>query len=291
MKMLNKIFRRIGITIENWVEECKLLWYSILNSFGAFDDSDQIGKIKFNREWEYRINRVIGSNWNETISRSQNAGVIKDGYQMMHNNLKVLTGAYYGLPIAKMLYLNRGVHEPEEEKIFGDILELLHPGSVMLEMGAHWSFYSMWFLISNKGGKAYMIEPDPKFLEVGKKNFQMNGLNGTFDKFFMGSKVGVSEADNVMSLDGYMALRNIERLEIAHADIQGFEMEMLIGAANALDNKLIDYFFISTHTNELHNMCVLHLKSKGYKILYSFDLDKISSFDGLIVATCITSRS
>lgn len=136
-----------------------------------------------------------------------------------------------------------------------------------------------------------MIEPDPKFLEVGKKNFLANSLEGTFDNFFISSKVGGGDTGTIISLDGYMALRNIERLEIAHADIQGFEMEMLAGAEHALDNRLIDYFFISTHTNELHARCESHLKSRGYKILYSFDLDKISSFDGLIVATGIMGRS
>lgn len=287
MTIVKKIFRRVGLTLKHWIENSRLLWYSCLSSFGAYDNNNKVASTKFSSEWEFRIERVVASEWNRAIVRVQDAGLIKDGYQIMHNNLRVLTGAYYGLPIAKMLYLNKGVHEPEEEKIFGDILKLLQPGSTMLEMGAHWSFYSMWFLKSNTGGKAYMIEPEPKFLEVGKRNFLMNGLVGTFDEFFLGSHSEISKARKVISLDDYMALRGIARLEIAHADIQGFEMEMLVGAAVALNNKLIDYFFISTHTNELHANCISHLRSKGYEILYSFDLDTISSFDGLIVATSI----
>ena len=88
----------------------------------------------------------------------------------------------------------------------------------------------------------------------------------------------------MISLDDYINKKSIGNINIAHADIQGYEMEMLEGASAVLKSRQIDYFFISTHTNMLHYECVDFLKQAGYEILFHLDMDHVSSFDGFIIA-------
>ncbi len=85
-------------------------------------------------------------------------------------------------------------------------------------------------------------------------------------------------------MDDYIEQKGIKHINIAHADIQGYEMELLQGATKCLENKMADYFFVSTHTNELHSSCIDFLKNYGYKIVFDVDLDKAASFDGFILA-------
>jgi hypothetical protein len=279
MKLVGKIMRRL----EKYCGKWRLQWLNVLLKRGKYDNNDTVARLQFDAEWESRIQKVILAGCNASIPRVANAGRIHNGFQTMHNGLEISTGDYYGLPIAKMLYLNKGVHEPEEEKIFQSILAKLPANPVMVEMGAYWSFYSMWFLKETTDGKVYMIEPETKNLAVGEKNFRKNNLTGTFDNYFVSSKSGPGKPP-VISLDDYASAKGISHINIAHCDIQGFEMEMLQGAALLLAARRIDYFFISTHTNDLHYACIGQLERSGYEIAFQLDLDKVSSFDGLIVA-------
>ncbi len=262
----------------------KLQWYQILLKLGKFDNNDEIEKLTFDNEWEYRISIALNSDYNKFIPRVSNAGNIFKGFQTMHNGLQISTGDYYGLPITKMLHLNKGVHEPEEEKMFLDVLNKMPEDPVMIEMGAYWAFYSMWFLKATVRGKVYMIEPELKNIEVGKKNFRKNNLSGTFDNYFIGKTSQSENGVSMICLDDYIEQKRIKHINIAHADIQGFELEMLQGASRCLEAKLADYFFVSTHTNDLHYKCMDFLKKFGYRIIFNADLDKAASFDGFILA-------
>ena len=51
-----------------------------------------------------------------------------------------------------------------------------------------------------------------------------------------------------------------------------------------LGKKAADWVFISTHSNALHRECQDILRSYGYIIMASADLDETYSSDGLIVA-------
>lgn len=262
----------------------KLQWYQILLKLGKFDNNDEIEKLTFDKEWEYRISIALKSEYNKFIPRVSNAGNINKGFQTMHNGLQISTGDYYGLPITKMLHLNKGVHEPEEEKMFLDVINKMPEDPVMIEMGAYWAFYSMWFLKATVRGKVYMIEPDLKNIAVGMKNLNKNNLTGTIDNYFIGKSSTTDKGTSVICLDDYIEQKGIKHINIAHADIQGYEMELLQGATKCLGSKMADYFFVSTHTNELHYSCIDFLKNYGYKILFDVDLVKAASFDGFILA-------
>jgi hypothetical protein len=236
--------------------------------------------------WYVRTRDVMASPDNDFIPRVANAGGFVDGCQVMHNGLRIVPGSYYGKPVGKMLELNKGVHEPQEERAFGEVLQHIPAGGVMLELGAYWSFYSMWFCQVVKEARCFMVEPEGENLEFGKKNFAVNGLSGEFVQGFVGSasRTGGSGTPQI-GVDDFLAERGIAHLNILHSDIQGFEMEMLKGAARSLAAKAVDFVFISTHSNDLHRSCVQTLQGHGYRILADADLNDSYSFDGLIVAS------
>ncbi len=79
-------------------------------------------------EFEKRILRTIACPQNKYIPRVPDAGKIFDDYQLMHNGLKVQIDGYYGEYksnnrgfITDMLLRNKGVHEPQEERVFQEV--------------------------------------------------------------------------------------------------------------------------------------------------------------------------
>lgn len=227
--------------------------------------------------WDQRINTVKESPDNKLIPKHELAGKVVDGILYLHNGIKMYPESYYGHCMLRMLMENEGVHEPQEEKAFAEVLQQIPKGGVMIELGCYWSFYSMWFKKEN-GGKTIMVEPDAKHLEFGKRNFQLNGMEGNFYNKFVSSQ----KSEHNISVDDIFELENLDRVNICHSDIQGFELEMLLGCQKNLQK--IDYFFISTHGNPYHYGCIEFLEKNNFEILCSANESETYSVDGLIVA-------
>ncbi|HJP64191.1 MAG TPA: hypothetical protein VJ844_12165 [Mucilaginibacter sp.] len=96
-----------------------------------------------------------------------------------------------------MLVKNKGVHEPQEERVFQEVLKDLRANSTMVELGSYWAFYSMWFLSKIEGGKTYLYEPSAENLAVGKINYQENNFKGDFNHAFIG---GVDDLNDIPTL-------------------------------------------------------------------------------------------
>jgi hypothetical protein len=170
------------------------------------------------------------------------------------------------------------VHEPLEEFVFQRVLQNLPEDAQMIELGAYWGHYSMWFKKINSAGQVVLVEPDANNLEVGRSNFLNNGLEGEFIQSFVGH--------GHFAIDEFLEKRNIPRLHLLHSDIQGYELEMLDGAKSALESGLVDYIFISTHTQNLHEEVIGRLEGLGYRIevVAGYD-EETTSFDGLVFAS------
>lgn len=259
----------------------KLIGYHLASS-GLFDSFFK--NYKVNELWEKRIADVLSSGDNKFIPKVENAGVIKGGRQIMHNGIKIHLGSYYGPEYSKMLLLSKGVHEPQEERIFMEVLKTLPDNSVMIEMGAFWSFYSMWFNKQIKGAVNYMIEPDTFNLGQGKRNFKLNNMKGNFIQGFVGSSPEQKGNVQTVSVDQVVEKYSLTFIQMLHSDIQGFEYEMLLGAKNTFDDKKVGYVFISTHTNEVHYKCLDFLTARSFVIIANINLDETFSEDGLIAA-------
>ena len=234
--------------------------------------------------WGERTRQAVACPDNAFIPRVKNAGRIIDGVQIMHNGLKVHTGSYYGKESVKLLQRNLGVHEPQEERVFQEVLKQVPPGSVIIELGAYWSFYSMWFCSVVPDAKAFMVEPIAENIAFGKDNFSLNGFLGHFTHSWVGASSGIAtDGAPIMCVDDFVAKHGLEEIGILHSDIQGFELDMLKGSERILSHQKISYTFISTHTEELHVACDQYLRNKGYIMVASIRPAESYSMDGILV--------
>ena len=97
--------------------------------------------------------------------------------QLMHNGIKVIDGGYYSAQDPWMTNIIRGLrghHEPQEERAFYEMLKYVSEDAVMIELGAYWSYYSLWFLHSFPNRRAILVEPMTSRLKVGQRNFELN---------------------------------------------------------------------------------------------------------------------
>lgn len=214
-------------------------------------------------------------------------------FQRMHNGVIIHRGSYHGEWMTKVIQELRGHHEPQEEKVFAAVLPYLKPGSVMVELGSFWAYYSLWFQRSVPHAVSILVEPNIEKLEVGREHFRLNSFEGTFIRGFVGDE-SIHDAvftdwdgkkSNIpqISVDGLMREYQLDSLDILHADVQGAEFDMLKGAIKALIGYKIKYFFISTHGHE-HKRCKRFLLNHGYFIVAEHSVLQSYSGDGLIVA-------
>lgn len=227
-----------------------------------------------------RFREIVSDPLNLLIERVPAAGTVDDGDVVLHNGLKVPfkdSTAYYG-EFSSILVINRGVHEPLEEFVFQEILRQLPAAPFMLELGAYWGHYSMWLKSVRRHGRVYLVEPARVNLDVGRANFHRNGFDGEFIEAFV--------AQGQFGVDAFLAEHGIEKLDILHADIQGFELEMLAGASIAFERRQIDRVFVSTHSQLLHEAVIQRLLSHGYRIDIAADFsEQTTAFDGLVLAS------
>jgi len=229
----------------------------------------------------------------DSIPKLGGAGGLRqiDGtwYQMMHNGVLVALDGYYGRWMSDIIRNLKGHHEPQEELAFHNVLSAIGPNATMIEAGSYWAYYSAWFQKRIPGARNIMIEPVERNLEVGKQNFQINGFSGDFVNAYVGRKVTNSSEspDQVATttIDATFERFSLNHVHLLHADVQGAEADMLVGAARAFGEKLIDFVFISTHDDRnLHGLCLRRLEAYGYLILCEHNKIDSFSYDGLIVA-------
>ena len=233
----------------------------------------------------------------QELPKVESAGKVigndQESYQLTHNGIKLIKDCYYGSWMTTLITLLQGHHEPQEEKAFYEILKYFPSNAVMIELGSYWGFYSMWFQKEIAGAQNFLIEPDPKNIEIGKKNFDLNGMQGNFTHAMVG-EISLDEAEftdwnyvkhavPVVSIDDFAAEHNIDFIHMLHSDIQGAEVDMLKGCAKLMAEKRIGYYFISTHRG-VHELCLDLLHNYGLEIIVSINRDESFSADGLIVA-------
>ena len=88
--------------------------------------------------------------------------------QIMHNGLRVLADGYCGEWMTQLIARCHGCHEPQEERVFHEVMARLPSKATMIELGGYWAFYSLWFLSGGKNRRAVIVEPDPKHVAVGR---------------------------------------------------------------------------------------------------------------------------
>ena len=214
--------------------------------------------------------------------------------QVMHNGLLVAADGYYGEFVTQIIERMKGHHEPQEEKAFHEVLKAVAPGSTMIELGCYWAYYSLWFQKAVKNARNFMIEPAKAALECGRRNFQLNGMQGDFTLARIGrtsspnwqasaASTAKTEAPTICVQD-FVRAKGIEKLTLLHSDIQGFEYGMLQGCGDLITGRQIEFVFVSTHNLKVHFQCLKYLTGAGYTIVAEHTPKESYSDDGLIVA-------
>lgn len=250
-----------------------------LRRLPRYADGEQLEKASSFLE---RYREIVSDPLNLLIERVPKAGYVdSEGCVTLHNGVRVpLKGklAYYD-DFSDILIINRGVHEPLEEFCFQQVLrKITAQRPIMLELGAYWAHYSMWFKQNFPGSNNFMVEPDAISIKCGQNNFAQNGFSGEFIKQFV--------SNDGLQVDGFLKERGLERLSILHSDIQGYEVEMIKGAEKSLANRIVDYIFISTHSEKIHQTIISELSRLSYRVEVSSPFNShTTSMDGFILAT------
>jgi FkbM family methyltransferase len=233
------------------------------------------------------------------IPKVEKAGAILDSasgaLQVMHNGVRVHTDSHYGSYNTEVIRRLRGHHEPQEERVFHEVLKSIPPRGVILELGSFWAYYSLWFTSAVRNGRAFMVEPLDAALSAGKRNFSVNERQGTFVKASIDNVErpegdvelwpGMTTAVESTTVDALMSRFSLPKVDILHSDIQGAEVRMLKGAKEALEARSISWIFISTHGENIHQKCAQILRSHHYKIVSQHTPSESYSVDGLLVAS------
>ena len=239
------------------------------------------------------------------IPKVSNAGLIietpdRQRVQIMHNGLKIVPDCYYGSWMTELIQRLRGHHEPQEEAVFHEVVRRLPSNATMLELGGYWAYYSLWFLRDHPGRRSLILEPDPNHLEAGRRNAELNGLEPLFLQGFAGANFEQmipfqTESAGELALSRYsvehlMQTQRWNRLDLLHVDIQGAELDVLSSCEHLFRQGLIDWVFVSTHSQWIsgdpltHQKCLSLLQDCGAAIEAEHDVHESFSGDGLIVA-------
>jgi FkbM family methyltransferase len=221
--------------------------------------------------------------------------------QIMHNGVRVVAGGYYGEWMTGIIERLRGHHEPQEEVVFHEVLKHLAPTATMLELGGFWSYYSLWFK-SQHGDqrRAYVVEPDPNHIAVGRANAALNNQEITFVQACVGPEpistmsFATESAGDIrisqISVASLLREYQISKLDILHCDTQGAETAIIRSCKALLRGNVIRFGIFSTHSHHIsgdpltHQRCLAMLRDFGGTILAEHDVHESFSGDGLIAA-------
>jgi FkbM family methyltransferase len=225
--------------------------------------------------------------------------------QRMHNGVLIEEGCYYGPWMTEIIRELRGHHEPQEEVVFHEVLERLvatEPSASMIELGSFWAYYSMWFHQRTNGNRTVALEPDPSYLEVGRRNFALNGMNATFLHGAVGDRPGQTSAFTTEStgesievlqydLASLMNETDVDRVGLLMVDIQGFETLLIDRAADLFSTGAIRFVIVSTHHHRIsgnaltHQQALERLKGCGAHVIAEHTVGESYSGDGLIAVS------
>ena len=224
--------------------------------------------------------------------------------QVMHNGVRVAAGAYHGEWMSRIIAELRGHHEPQEERLFHELVGLARPGTVMVELASHWSYYTLWFLRSVPGSRALCVEPDPVHMATGRRNAALNGATariGFVEAWIGGEHVACHTArceSNAMprtlpclDMDAVLRALGEEAVELLHMDAQGAELDFLRSLGGAIERRKLRFAMVSTHHASIsgspstHADCLAVIRDLGGTILSEFDVSQSFSGDGLIAAS------
>jgi len=251
-----------------------------------------------------RVRVTVSCRDTDLIPKVAKAGDVIDQngerVQIMHEGTRVIADAYCGEWMTEVIGDLRGHHEPQEELLFHHLLAHVRSGSMFVELGCWWAYYTNWYLGAVPGSAAICVEPDPANLEVGRRNLAMNGRSATFIQAFVGDQPAPQDAVTAVHGAGKPACLDMNALltraggvaiEMLHMDVQGAELCFLQSMRRAVEAGKVRFVVVSTHHESIsgssttHEDCVAAIERLGATVLVEHDVFESFSGDGLIVAS------
>lgn len=227
-----------------------------------------------------------------------------EGIQIMHNGLRVVAGAYHGAWMKRVIEGLRGHHEPQEECIFAAIARTARRGTLMVELGSFWAYYTLWYLQSVPDSRAFCVEPDPLHMEVGRRNAALNGMSNRirFHEAWIGGEsrpectfacesTGAHRTLAALDMNGLSAEVGDEDIELLHMDCQGAELGFLTSMRQAVKDRKVRFLIVSTHHRSIsgsestHADCLDVVDALGGIVLAHVPIEQSFSGDGLIAVS------
>jgi FkbM family methyltransferase len=227
--------------------------------------------------------------------------------QVMHNGLLVEEGGYYGAWMAEVIRALRGHHEPQEEIVFHRILERLAADGgapVMIEFGSFWMYYGLWFCHALPRGRVVGLEPDPAWIDVGRRNAALNGYDDRvrFVQAAVGAEPGEplafeAESDGRIhdvpqhDLASLLAETGLDRVDLVLADVQGAETLLIDRARGDFEAGRVRFLIVSTHHHTIsgdpltHQNALRNLLDAGAHVIAEHAVGESVSGDGLIAVS------
>lgn len=224
--------------------------------------------------------------------------------QLMHNGIRVVHGGYHGDWMAHIIRGLQGHHEPQEERVFDRLLRYVRDGSLIVELGAFWTYYTQWYLHDVPGSRAVCVEPDPHNLSIGRRNAALNGTGARirFGQAWVGGEakaIHVAPGDSsleplslpMLDFAAVQALCPQAPIEVLHMDIQGAELPFLQSLPREGVHEALRFVMLSTHHSSIsgspttHEDCLALLRARGAHVLVEHDVIQSYSGDGLILAS------
>lgn len=252
---------------------------------------------------QVRITVTLACRDSDPIPKVRDAGRIFDlegePVQVMHDGTLVLAGGYYGTWMSRIIADLHGHHEPQEELLFHALLAHVRPGTLLVELGAYWAFYSNWYLGAVPGSRAVCVEPEAANLEVGRRNLGLNGREAELIRACVGETYRPAAGDAAAGIEAVECLDmpalaeriGREPIELLHMDVQGAETGFLRSMRRTEAAEQVRFMVISTHHESIsgspstHEDCLAELRGQGAVILAEHSVAESFSGDGLIVAS------
>jgi hypothetical protein len=205
--------------------------------------------------------------------------------------------------MSEIIHGLNGHHEPQEEKVFHEVVKRAADDGLMIELGCFWAYYSLWFLKDHPHRKAIGLEPDPTHLLTAQKNATINALGDQIRLVHGLSAINSNDSIDIktetgqhVQLPGYtlanlLAMAQSGYIEIAHCDAQGAESHVVDQIIELGQRGQLRFAIISTHAYEItgdpltHQTCLQKLQAARAHIIAEHDVHESYSGDGLIAVS------
>jgi len=194
---------------------------------------------------------LLGHLKNQVVSSGSEPRVIRTGAfkgLRMHLDLRRQAQVYLGL---------------YERELHDSLSEFGRDAVTALDVGVSDGAYSLYFLERTQARTIYAFEPDPAGRELFLSNLQLNGLDRDPRLRLVDAPAGSGTTPDTLALDSLLS--SIEVPCVAKVDVEGYEAEVLAGAAQLLARGGISWI-IETHSLALEQTCVRVLESHGLAV-------------------------